>query len=200
MKRLKIFFGILCFACLFGLWTTPVSAASIVYDTPPLPTAYIDIADDYPYYVFIALDSSYIFCCSNKPITFDGNESVKVYGDSYVYKKGSLTSYSDNGKIRFKADQIKDGLNYYIHSIEADNGPYKFEGWAYHLFHSSHTLSDDNGNVTFRVPLLTPETVAPLITQTHQNQTMIIGSTICLVVLGVSLTVLCKQLPRFLGQ
>ncbi|MCR1868965.1 hypothetical protein [Longicatena caecimuris] len=199
MKKLKIFFGILCFACLFGLWTTPVSAASIVYDTPPLPTAYKDIADDYPYYAFIALDSSYVFCCSNKPITFDGNETVKLYGDSYVYSKGSLTSYSDGGKIRFKADQIKDGLNYYTHTTEA-NGPYMFQGWAYHLFHSSHTLSDDNGNVTFRVPLLTPETVAPLITQTHQNQTIIIGGTICLVVLGVSLTVLCKQLPRFLGQ
>lgn len=197
MRKFKFIAFVLCFISLFCAWTTPVSAASTVFDAPPLPSAYDDIKSDYPYYAFFRHpldgDRGYVFVCSDMPIIFDGKRTIGAYGNSYN-SYGSMTTYKDDdGVLHYKSTLIDKPLSdfYYTPSSKA---PYGWSGGDYTFYTTNHDIKDLNGNIVFQKPLVTQDTFRDLTSLTTQGVMIVIGSTICLVALAISLGVLVRHL------
>lgn len=128
---------------------------------------------------------SYYF--SREPLVFDKNNYCVSVGSyiNRIYVNGKLTNSFSN------PDWWYFNLNTTLYvNLEVD----------YTILDSNYDVKDVDGNVLFTRPLLTPEVLQPLVEETQGNSLVIVGGTICLIILGVCLAQLVTFLRRYLAQ
>lgn len=208
MVYVKIMIFITCFICLFGLWTVPVNAAELdlpdVNDKPYPYHGLYSFSRDSTYNREDAVRTEYYYSFSAKPIQWyaSGDNGYMRYTGKYLYYRRYFYTLSDGSMAGDTGWYLMDGMPYDIPSGASykDDLVYHAEklrtsGWL----SANHDIKAPNGDLVFRAPLIRPEVVAPLQSQTQNNLMIITGGTICLVVLGVSLMMLSRRFYQFLS-
>lgn len=192
MKKFKICFAILSCCFFIFLSSFPVFAADTAkIPVPSFPSDYDKSV--YPYYVYHfqqqnASSIKVYFIASNKPFTTNSSHTSISFSDGCFF--ASIPIRADGSQIMDWNQGFMTGFR----DVDITGYPGFYSGFVA----SNFDVKDVDGNVLFRKPLVTDQTVAPLISQTRGNLAVIVGGSLCLVVLGISLVMLSKRLHQFL--
>lgn len=211
MKKIKICFAVFTFLFLFlGVYNTPVHASEDL----EAPSSYQGQMPSklLTYYIILrryvsdgSIDGkyhqqwySYDIISSDKPFVFNNDGYYLPVGAKYtyvdaIYYENKFSHFNDDYEVRGDFCYVtreQDSMVRYTGKLTKPSAG----------FESNHTIKHVNGSDFFLVPLLTAQVVKPLAEVTKANSLVIIGGTICLVVLGISLVVFSRRFWVFLRQ